>query len=93
MSSNPATTAAPTPSTKPPGAGLEGIVATQSGICFIDGQAGKLIYRGYEIGDLVEHSIFEEVAHLLWDEKLPNKTELAELKKQISHNIPTRAHG
>src|SRR4051812_28354639 len=37
----PATAAAPTPSTKPPGAGLEGIVATQSGICFIDGQAGK----------------------------------------------------
>jgi citrate synthase len=86
MSSNPATTAAPTPSTKPPGAGLEGIVATQSGICFIDGQAGKLIYRGYEIGDLVEHCTFEEVAYLLWEGELPNREALDELKKELAES-------
>src|SRR5438105_13921385 len=86
MSSNPATTAAPTPSTKPPGAGLEGIVATQSGICFIDGQDGKLIYRGYEIGDLVEHCTFEEVAYLLWDGELPNRKALDELKRDLSES-------
>src|SRR5258706_368135 len=86
MSSNPATTAAPTPSTKPPGAGLEGIVATQSGICFIDGQAGKLIYRGYEIGDLVEHCTFEEVAYLLWEGDLPNREALDELKKELAES-------
>ena len=85
MSSNPATAAAPTPSTKPH-AGLEGIVATQSGICFIDGQAGKLIYRGYEIGDLVEHCTFEEVAYLLWDGELPNRKALDELKRDLSES-------
>ena len=81
MSSNPAPTPQPP---KPPGAGLEGIVATQSGICFIDGQAGKLIYRGYEIGDLVEHCTFEEVAYLLWDGELPNREALEKLKRDLS---------
>src|SRR5688500_13437684 len=64
-----------------PGAGLEGVVAAKSEICFIDGNAGRLIYRGYDIGDLVENATFEEVAFLLWDGKLPNKLELAQLRK------------
>ena len=81
MSSNPEPI--PNPEKKP-GAGLEGIVATQSGICFIDGQAGKLIYRGYEIGDLVEHCTFEEVAHLLWEGELPNREELEQLKRDLA---------
>ncbi len=73
-------------------AGLEGVVAAKSAICFIDGVAGRLVYRGYEIGDLVENSTFEEVAHLLWDDKLPNRDELADLKKQISGNMALPAH-
>ena len=40
---------------KKPGAGLEGVVAAQSEICFIDGNKGRLVYRGYDIGDLVEN--------------------------------------
>ena len=52
-------------------AGLEGVVAAKSEICFIDGDAGRLVYRGYEIGDLVENATFEEIAFLLWDGKLP----------------------
>src|SRR5688500_16918006 len=64
-----------------PGAGLEGVVAAKSEICFIDGNAGRLIYRGYDIGDLVENATFEEVAFLLWDGKLPNKLELAQLRR------------
>src|SRR3954454_16828064 len=55
------------------GAGLEGVVATKSEICFIDGNAGRLVYRGYEIADLVEHATFEETAYLLWNDKLPNR--------------------
>jgi citrate synthase len=70
-----------------PAAGLEGIVAAKSAICFIDGLAGRLVYRGYDIGDLVENATFEEVAFLLWDEKLPSKAELAELKRQIAANL------
>src|ERR1700712_4386547 len=82
-----ATTAAPA---KKPGGGLEGVVAVQSEICFIDGNAGRLIYRGYDIADLVENATFEEVAFLLWDGKLPNRAELATLKKQLgeSANLP-----
>ena len=60
-----------------PGAGLEGVVAAKSGICFIDGIAGRLVYRGYEIADLVENASFDEVAHLLWDGKLPNRRGIA----------------
>ena len=41
--------------------GLEGVVAARSEICFIDGNAGRLVYRGYEIDDLVENATFEEV--------------------------------
>ncbi len=68
-------------------AGLEGVVAAQSEICFIDGNIGKLVYRGYDIGDLVEHTTFEETAYLLWHKALPNKAQLAELKKELAANV------
>ena len=42
--------------------GLEGIVATTSSICWIDGDAGVLSYRGIDIHELAEHSTFEESA-------------------------------
>src|SRR5688572_18221994 len=71
-------------STKPAGAGLEGVVAAKSEVCFIDGQAGRLVYRGYEIEDPVENATFEEVAFLLWDGKLPNRQELNELRRELS---------
>jgi citrate synthase len=74
-----------------PAGGLEGVVAAQSAICFIDGTAGRLVYRGYEIQDLVENASFEEVAYLLWHNKLPNKTELAALKKDPADGCA--AHG
>ena len=47
-------------------AGLEGIVAAESEICFIDGEAGILSYQGYEINTLAENATFEEVIYLLW---------------------------
>src|SRR5258707_14557539 len=73
-------------------AGLQGVVAAPSAICFIDGNAGRLVYRGYEITDLVGKASFEETAFLLWDEKLPNKTELAGLKKQLGASVALPAH-
>jgi citrate synthase len=73
-------------------AGLEGVVAAPSEICFIDGTAGRLVYRGYEIADLVEHVGFEETAFLLWESRLPNKSELAQLKSQLSDNAWPPAH-
>ncbi len=64
--------------------GLEGVVATTSGICYIDGERGVLAYRGYDIHDLAEHSTFEEVCHLLWFGRLPNGGELIALKQRMA---------
>ena len=64
--------------------GLEGIIATKSSICWIDGAAGVLAYRGIDIHDLAEHSDFEETTYLLWYGRLPNKTELAQFQKELA---------
>ncbi len=56
-------------------AGLADIVACESEICFIDGNAGKLIYRGYDALELAEKSHFEEVAYLLWHGCMPRERE------------------
>jgi citrate synthase len=69
-----------TPATK----GLEGIVATNSSICYIDGDRGVLAYRGIDIHELADHSTFEETCYLLWFGRLPNKAELADLKTQLA---------
>ncbi len=68
---------------KPKG-GLEDVVATTSGICFIDGDRGILAYRGYDIHDLAPHASFEEVCYLLWHGRLPNRAELGELQSQFA---------
>ena len=56
--------------------GLEGIVATTSSICWIDGDAGVLSYRGIDIHELAAKSSFEETTYLLWFGELPTATEL-----------------
>ncbi|MFT4113999.1 citrate synthase [Silvibacterium sp.] len=64
--------------------GLEGIVAANSGICWIDGDAGVLAYRGIDIHELAEKSTFEEITYLLWNGKLPTKAELDEFSKKLA---------
>ncbi len=64
--------------------GLEGVVATTSGICYIDGDKGVLAYRGYDIHDLADRSTFEEVCYLLWFGRLPNREELQQLKRRLA---------
>src|SRR3954463_667903 len=76
---------------KAPG-GLEGVVAAKSEICFIDGTAGRLVYRGYEIGDLVENVSFEETAYLLWEGKLPNRSELNSLRSSLAASVALPKH-
>src|SRR5256885_15384902 len=56
--------------------GLEEVVVSASDICFSEGQRGRLLYRGYDVNDLVEHSSFEEVVYLLWHGALPSRKEL-----------------
>lgn len=67
-------------------AGLQDVVAGTSNICFIDGDEGRLLYRGYNIHDLATHATFEEVCYLLWNGLLPTKAQLAELDAQLKAN-------
>jgi citrate synthase len=84
--------------------GLEGIVATTSSICWIDGDAGVLSYRGIDIHELAEHSTFEETTYLLWNGKLPTTAELETFTRHLAdarelhpdvlaflHNLPKTA--
>ncbi len=64
--------------------GLEDIIVVTSSICSIDGQRGKLAFRGYDIADLAANATFEEVAYLLWYGDLPNAGQLATLTQQIA---------
>jgi citrate synthase len=71
-------------STAVAGKGLEGVVAANSGICWIDGEAGVLSYRGIDIHELALHSTFEETTSLLWNGILPNELELREFQSQLT---------
>jgi citrate synthase len=63
--------------------GLEGVIAAESALTFIDGQKGILAYVGIPIEELTEHSSFEETAFLLLYQKLPKKAELEDFKAQL----------
>jgi citrate synthase len=68
------------------GAGLEGVIAGESEICFIDGYEGVLSYRGYNIHTLADNATFEEVIFLLWNGRLPRREELEKLKADLVAN-------
>jgi citrate synthase len=82
----PAAPGAPVNPTRLPSAldkGLEGVVASQSSICYVFGEEGRLIYRGYDIKDLAEHSTFEETSYLLLNGDLPSSAQLKEFTAQL----------
>ncbi|HUE51140.1 MAG TPA: citrate synthase [Terriglobales bacterium] len=64
--------------------GLEGVVATTSSICYIDGDQGVLAYRGIDIHELADNSTFEETCYLLWFGKLPTREELKQLRERMA---------
>jgi citrate synthase len=64
--------------------GLEGVVATTSNICYIDGEQGVLAYRGIDIHELADRSSFEETCYLLWYGRLPTRGELKELNSRLA---------
>jgi citrate synthase len=64
-------------------AGLEGVIAGESEICYIDGYQGILSYRGFNIHTLADNASFEEVIFLLWNGWLPKQAELDQLKKGL----------
>src|SRR5438093_3053548 len=65
-------------------AGLEDVVAGESGICYIDGIRGILAYRGYNIHELALNSTFEETCHLLWFGRLPKRDELDDTGRKLA---------
>jgi citrate synthase len=72
--------------------GLEDVVVSTSDICFIDGHEGRLVYRGFDVNDLVEHSSFEEVVYLLWHGGLPSRKELLAHVKSLNATANRRLH-
>ncbi|MBA2255411.1 MAG: citrate synthase [Chloroflexi bacterium] len=56
----------PSDDPRPYSPGLEGVLAGETAIALVDGANGRLLYRGYPIGELVEHGTYERVAELLW---------------------------
>ncbi len=63
--------------------GLAGVVAADSALSLVDGQIGKLIYRGYNIADLGERTTFEEIVYLLWNGNLPTQGQLDAFKAAL----------
>ncbi len=63
--------------------GLRGIEVADTRISNIDGEKGKLIYRGYDILDLTKNSTFEETAYLLLYDDLPTKEQLSEFNSKL----------
>jgi citrate synthase len=63
--------------------GLEDVVAARSAICQVDGEAGRLYYRGYEIGEVAASASFEDVTHLLWFGELPTPVQRANFAARL----------
>jgi citrate synthase len=64
--------------------GLEGVLVAESSLSYIDGDAGTLVYRGYDIDELARGASFEEVLYLLWNDDLPTSEELAEFTDPLA---------
>ncbi|NII09808.1 citrate synthase [Oleiagrimonas sp. C23AA] len=66
--------------------GFAATASTKSAITYIDGDQGVLLYRGYPIEQLAEHSNFLEVSYLLMNGELPNKSEFDNFEHQVTHH-------
>ena len=64
--------------------GLRGVLVAESELSYIDGDAGRLIYRGYDIEQLANDASYEEVLHLLWKGQLPKRDELDEFTDSMA---------
>ncbi|MDR3706903.1 MAG: citrate/2-methylcitrate synthase [Capsulimonadaceae bacterium] len=73
--------------------GLEDVIAGESSITDVNGTEGKLIFRGYDIHDLALNSTFEEIVFLLWNDDLPNRSQLEALGDELDANrtVPAEA--
>jgi citrate synthase len=65
-------------------AGLEGVVAAQTRLSHVDGEAGELIIAGYPVEALAGQATFEEAVYLLWNDDLPNREQLESFKSALA---------
>lgn len=70
--------------------GLEGIPIAESAVSYVDGQAGRLEYRGIDVALLAEHSTFEETSYLLLYGKLPTSDQLASYRAELTAANPLK---
>lgn len=68
--------------------GLRDVVAVNSSICTVDGEAGRLTYRGYDIRDLATQATYEEVVYLLWKGELPTQAQLNAFSRELASPRP-----
>jgi len=64
--------------------GLEGVLVAESELSSIDGEAGRLVYRGHEIETLAAEATYEEVLYLLWHGELPDAAELERFSERVA---------
>ena len=64
--------------------GLEGVVATETRLSSVDGEAGALIIAGFPVEELASRASFEEMVYLLWHDALPGSTQLATFREELA---------
>jgi citrate synthase len=69
-------------------AGLEGVVAAETRLSSVDGQAGELIIAGFPVEELANRASFEETIYLLWHDALPNPEQLSDLREALVARRP-----
>ena len=67
-----------------PARGLADVIAASTALSDIDGRAGRLSYRGYDINELAGHAGFEEIAYLLQRGSAPTQAELAAYQEELA---------
>ena len=68
--------------------GLEGVVAAETRLSSVDGQAGELIIAGFPVEELASRASFEETIYLLWHNALPNPEQLSDLREALAARRP-----
>ena len=66
--------------------GLEGVVAAETRLSSVDGEAGELIIGGFPLEEIASNATFEETIYLLWHGSLPNTAKLSGLKSTLAAN-------
>jgi citrate synthase len=64
--------------------GLEGVIATQTRLSSVDGEAGELIIAGFPVEELASRASFEETVYLLWHDALPDPKQLATFRQELA---------